>query len=190
LDRHDGGILDEREVSGFEEGQLLRWQITGPVLFRIMALTGNAVLNGVFLDPAVAPWEQWRRQYFSEAELLDPAISGDSADRDQDGVPNLAEFALGLDPAVADAVRGLRLGRDTSGWWLTYPRRHNDPSLMYDVQVSEDLVSWEPAEAFFGPESSTGAAGSVWRTVLLRERTGAADAAGRYVRLRIGRTAP
>lgn len=190
LDRHNGGILDEREVSGFEEGQLLRWQITGSVLFRIMALTGNAVLNGVFLDPAVPPWEQWRHQYFTEAELLDPAISGDSADRDLDGVPNLAEFALGLDPAVADAGRGLRLGRDTSGWWLTYPRRQDDPSLVYDVQVSEDLVSWEPAGAFFGPESSTGAAGSVWRTVLLRERTGAVDAAGRYVRLRIGRTAP
>jgi hypothetical protein len=38
----------------------------------------------------------WQPRHLTPAELADPAISGDGADLDGDGLPNLVEHALGL----------------------------------------------------------------------------------------------
>ena len=44
----------------------------------------------------------WRNLYFTGDELLDPAISGDNADPDFDGVPNLMEYGMGGLPRVSE----------------------------------------------------------------------------------------
>jgi hypothetical protein len=41
---------------------------------------------------------EWQARHFTAAELADPAISGDTADPDNDGLVNLAEFNAGTDP--------------------------------------------------------------------------------------------
>jgi hypothetical protein len=46
------------------------------------------------------PIDGWRAWQFTAAELEAPAISGDSADPDNDGLNNVIEYALGLDPKV------------------------------------------------------------------------------------------
>lgn len=48
-------------------------------------------------------FEQWRGQHFTAAELGDPAISGMTADPDQDGLSNLEEFFHGLNPRQPDS---------------------------------------------------------------------------------------
>ena len=59
------------------------------------------------VDYTVAtPYSTWQAQYFTSAELANPAISGDDADPDGDGIPNLVEYALGLLPRTA-GVAGL-----------------------------------------------------------------------------------
>jgi hypothetical protein len=47
-------------------------------------------------------FDQWRNQRFTAGELGDPAISGLTADPDQDGLSNLEEFFHGLEPKVID----------------------------------------------------------------------------------------
>ncbi len=48
----------------------------------------------------------WRIMHFDRADLIDPeknaSIWGDRADPDQDGIPNLIEYYMGLDPNAGD----------------------------------------------------------------------------------------
>jgi hypothetical protein len=50
------------------------------------------------------PLDEWRFGSFSASERANPAISGDVADPDKDGSPNLVEYAFGTDPMRANAA--------------------------------------------------------------------------------------
>ena len=58
----------------------------------------NKTSAGVVVGTAL---ELWRAAKFM-ADVDDPAIAGDHADPDRDGVKNLIEYAFGLDPKTAD----------------------------------------------------------------------------------------
>jgi len=62
---------------------------------------GDVVVMGTPSE-AESPFDAWRREHFTEEELDDPNISGPDADPDGDGIPNLLEYAMGLDPKVGD----------------------------------------------------------------------------------------
>ncbi|HET6576243.1 MAG TPA: hypothetical protein VFG68_21760, partial [Fimbriiglobus sp.] len=56
LDAATGAVLDTRDVSSFGDGKYLSWNLTASVRFRVTNLAGpNAVLSGVFFDPASGP---------------------------------------------------------------------------------------------------------------------------------------
>ena len=67
---------------------------------------GNGLRVGTYSSAGVlAPIDQWRQLHFG-ANATNTAIAGDLADPDGDGIPNLLEYALNLDPLVA-SVAGL-----------------------------------------------------------------------------------
>ncbi|MCC5805711.1 MAG: PQQ-dependent sugar dehydrogenase [Opitutales bacterium] len=84
--------------------------------------------------------DAWLADHFDESERAIPEIAGDLADPDDDGIPNLLEYALGLSPrensAAAippvEAVDGRPAFRYT-------PLR---PELLYTAEASRDLVNW------------------------------------------------
>ena len=47
-------------------------------------------------------YDAWRAAHFTDADFLNDAVSGPAADPDGDGVPNLLEYALGLDSRHSD----------------------------------------------------------------------------------------
>ncbi len=99
------------------------------------------------------PYENWRAQYFTAAELANAAISGDLADPDGDGIPNLAEFAFDLNPRVIshpNLPRGFV--QNTSGtnyFYLQYNERNAPAGVQYLLQTSPDLQSWTTSPASF-----------------------------------------
>ncbi len=91
------------------------------ILFLILAIAGPAAyfaINKFFGQPAqqenllqpqamkpkpnLAITPEWRKKYFAK-EDCDPALCGDTADPDHDGLTNLEEFKLGTDPNNPDS---------------------------------------------------------------------------------------
>jgi hypothetical protein len=54
VDPATGNVLDSRTVSSFHNGVYLSWVLSGHFQLRVTALSGNAVLSGIFFDPAPA----------------------------------------------------------------------------------------------------------------------------------------
>jgi hypothetical protein len=94
----------------------------------------------------------WQSQYFTPPELSDPTISGPTADPDHDDIPNLMEYALGLDPKTP-SVDGLPvLGRQIFGGKdylnLRFTKTRTISDVQYTVQVSTDLTTWNSGPSY------------------------------------------
>lgn len=99
------------------------------------------------------PYENWRAQAFTAAELANPAVSGDGADPDADGIVNLVEYAFNLNPRVSfhpDLPRAFV--QNVSGQdylQVQYTRRNAPADVQYLLQTSSDLLAWNPSSASF-----------------------------------------
>ena len=151
-DRTSGRVLDSRVVERFEAGQLLRWQVTGTVRVRLIALAGNAILNAAFLDPVQPSYTDWVQGVFPIEVQQDTLQIREEADPDRDGIPNQAEYVLGLNPTVADSQAGLQLRAGSDTLDLQYRYRTTVDGLKTQLEVSTDLEHWEAAERTFTPE--------------------------------------
>lgn len=83
--------------------------------------------------------------------IIDP-----EGDPDGDGISNLLEYALMLDPLVPDAAGEPTVSRDADTLTLTYTQRLSATDLVYSVEKSSDLISWSAANAQedISPESN------------------------------------
>lgn len=83
-------------------------------------------------------WGSWRLEHFSLAELLDPDISGDLADPDEDGLTNLVERARYSDPLAPETTPALRVIASDNTLSLIY-QRAIDPSHLAGILVLQKL---------------------------------------------------
>ena len=95
------------------------------------------------------PIDAWRFSKFTAAELADPAVSGDLADFDKDGIRNLQEYAFGLEPKTPD-VAGLPAQFIQPGGALAISYTHvkSAVDISYVVEVSNDLAAWHSGPAY------------------------------------------
>jgi hypothetical protein len=86
----------------------------------------------------------WAVREFTDAQLADPAFGGPAGDPDQDGVPNLAEFALGGNPLLADgSTLALQLLPSPCGTFaFSFRERKNLGDVQRRFESSSNLVSW------------------------------------------------
>ncbi|MFT6181053.1 MAG: hypothetical protein ACJAQT_003967 [Akkermansiaceae bacterium] len=97
----------------------------------------------------------WSRGYFTTAQLADPVASGSGGDASGDGTSNLMNYALGLDPTVAQSEGPGALIIDGITASLVFSRLEKAPDLSLAVQVSRDLVDWS-TPAILTTSSSNG----------------------------------
>ncbi len=106
---------------------------------------GDAANWTVSLDPGgtgVVSFDAWKKRYFAAADL---AAQTELADTDGDGLPNLLEYALGLDPRVPDAAaRPAVMGEIVDGEPAVFRivRRRGAEDIAFDCQTSTGLDLW------------------------------------------------
>lgn len=146
--------------------------------------------------PPLTPFETWRRARFTPAQRADPAVSGPDADPNRNGLGNLLEYALGLDPLAANATDPVVVpGRDADGrLTLTYPRNKAATDVILLAEVSPALggaeAAWSADPADVEQRWQVVDGGEQLETVTARDRTapvGGVNGAGRFLRLRASR---
>jgi hypothetical protein len=134
------------------------------------------------------PYENWRAQFFTAAEIADPAISGDVADPDGDGVVNLVEFAFNLHPRVNVIPTLPRAFVQTfSGepyLHVEYTRRNPPADVQYLPQCSTNLFAWNGDPSNF-TTVGTSDNGDGTSLVTLRKQSPLAAAVQTFVRIGI-----
>jgi autotransporter-associated beta strand protein len=119
----------------------------------LLATFSTATANQVRVT-LITPLQSWRQSHFGSTS---PAA--DTLDPDNDGLPNLLEYALGQDPHTPAAQPPLTLSTSSSPLNLSVSfTRVADPYLTYTVQGSSDLVIWTDlwtSTAISGPVTVT-----------------------------------
>jgi hypothetical protein len=139
-----------------------------------------------------APYQLWKEQYFTSAELTNAAISGDLADPDGDGIPNLEEYAFGLNPTIPNSSAGLPVpGMQTVGGTnyltISFKQILYNTDISYTVQVSGDLVNWFSGTGYTTPVDPPVDNGDGSETMTVRDNVPVNAATARFIRVDISR---
>lgn len=92
--------------------------------------------------PPATGYRAWNNTHFTVDERADDAVSGPLDDPDGDGLANLVEYALGLDPRDADVIALPQVSAADGFWSFHYTRPTDRSDVSYAVEVSADLHSW------------------------------------------------
>ena len=117
---------------------------TGDYLLRLTATDGTETVNrDLTVRVRPAPFDLWKARKFAAAGA---SSTGDYADPDSDGIANLMEYALMLDPNKPD-VAGLpdpvvRNGQVS----VTYKRPASAVDLTFQTEWTDDLITWHATE--------------------------------------------
>lgn len=106
--------------------------------------TGGAYLNlqsTAVLTIVEDPHEAWALEHFG-TNAANPAISGDLADPDGDGIDNLLEYATASDPNVAATDPTVLAIYNGGNFQLTFHRNASATDLTYVVKYSDSLTNW------------------------------------------------
>lgn len=131
----------------------------------------------------------WVWSSFREEDQHDPAIVGPLADPDGDGLSNLVEYALGLDPMIPEQTADEHfpvepVWVDDEPFLTATFRLRRGTDLTVRVEVSGDAAEWH-----WGPSSVsvvTQPLDGDFDLVIARDRTPfGGDAAPRFMRLRV-----
>lgn len=97
--------------------------------------------------------DNWRRENFTEAELLDPDIVGDDKDPDGDKMNNLWELVTGSNPTVADSSEKPPVinyltedGKRYTTFSFDYDSTKSD-AVRVEAEASVDLKTWVPDDS-------------------------------------------
>ncbi len=97
------------------------------------------------------------------------------ADTDLDGIADVLEYPLGLNPVVPDVDQLAGLVYDGSNITLTFPRDTTITDVTVTGEISPDLFDWTPVGDTLASQSGT---------IEMRQITVPVDDGARYIRLR------
>jgi hypothetical protein len=145
------------------------------------SLTNLASATAVIQD---RPINAWLRANFTAAQLTNSLVSGDAADPDHDGLPNLLEYALGLSPKIADA-NPFFPAMANGVFTMTYPQANSATDVSLAVEWSPDLKNWFAGAAYVQQISVVAQATN--RIITVQAGAGVSTNATGFFRLRAAR---
>jgi predicted esterase len=184
-------VLDEATKNGsFGSGELSH--------FRFIMEGGEAVTltldNLKFSDfRTSSPYGSWLETHFDSDALVNPAISGDDADPDRDGVTNLAEYGLGTDPLSASSANLPQVTNVSDHLRIQFDRIE-PADVTYVVEASDDLTNWtaiatRPAgeSSWTGPATVEESGAGNTRTVKVTDTVPFTSETHRFLRVKVER---
>ncbi len=159
-------------------------QVTVTVTLTSSANYGLTNLNSASAFINDRPINNWLRQNFNSSELTNTLVSGDGADADHDGLPNLLEYGLGHSPKSADANPFLpSVTNDFFQISFLQSKTATDVTLI--GEWSPDLRNWFAGTNYVQLASTVDQGTNQWNT--LRAVLPVATNTGAFFRLRANR---
>jgi len=111
---------------------------------RFPFFTGFGLIAALFLTQFCRAdgFANWQAAAFSVTELANSAVSGEFADPDSDGIPNLFEYIQSSDPKLPNAQPVSEVGLFNGRLTLTYRERDALSGATIWLQGSDDLERW------------------------------------------------
>jgi hypothetical protein len=134
--------------------------------------------------PAASQFQTYLSGFFTTAQMNNASISGPTADPDHDGIPNLLEYAFNLNPTLSDTT-GMPVVGESNGYLsITFTERNLPTDLIYTVQVSGDMQTWNSGSAYTTQVSSTTIDANT-QSVTVRDNTPISGASKRFIRVNV-----
>ncbi|MGC8742652.1 MAG: FAD-dependent oxidoreductase [Verrucomicrobiia bacterium] len=89
-----------------------------------------------------SPLSDWKFRNFSKEQLDDETISGNFADPDNDGIANIKEYILGLNPMLPDSEINSKAEWKNDEFVFTLNVLKNASDYEARFEASEDLIHW------------------------------------------------
>ncbi|WP_372806052.1 Ig-like domain-containing protein [Pontiella sp.] len=135
------------------------FHIASPLAHRLEIIVWADNDPGTFLDA-------WKILYFGAGGAPGAA---DENDQDGDGLVNIAEYAFGTDPTqrTAPAMHSLvwEDGAAVGTLVASFQRQSDDPSLLYVLEKSTDMQTWENAAAWIIATTNTPPTEGIQRSI-------------------------
>lgn len=202
LEISDFHISDETVVKIVGTGRRYRIIVESSGNYIYLSLKKDAVLDSAGrTNPASPPillhyvntYQQWATDHGA-----DDSESSDNLDKDGDGIGQLLEYALGLDPNVSDrkilnlfdqypfGLPQVNQSHEENATYLsmTFLRRIGGLPLVYSVEFTSDFVTYNSQSSFLymnEPISET------WEKITAYDYTATGLEKARFVRLRVAR---
>ena len=88
------------------------------------------------------PWKLWQKANFTAAQLADPAIGGETADPDSDGISNLLEYAMRMDPWTPTQFDLPTITQSGSLLTVFFKRNTEATDVSTHLELSTNLIGW------------------------------------------------
>jgi hypothetical protein len=136
------------------------------------------------INVVAAPYELWKQEKFTPAQLAQPGVAGELDDPDRDGTPNLLEYALGMNQNVASSS-GLPVSGILGGYLtLSFNRQKAATDITYQVEAVGNLnSSW--VEIWNSFNLPYGGGENPSDLVTVQDTVPVSDAPKRFMRLKV-----
>ena len=126
----------------------VNWTASGIPVSTSPSYTFTVANNGSLVANFQMTYASWEAAHFSAAEQANPTISGPAANPSGDGMSNLAKYAFGGDPKVANVSILPKCAIESGALTLTYTCNTSISDVTYTVQVSGDLSHWVSGSSY------------------------------------------
>jgi regulation of enolase protein 1 (concanavalin A-like superfamily) len=164
--------------------------VSGDYTLRLQADDGSVqTFRDLTFTAYATAYDAWAGQQWAGTGGINDPNSISTADPDGDGIANLMEYALNLDPNVPGVI-GLPVQGTTNVGGndyltLTYTRVKSATDISYVVEVSGDLVTWNSGPSYTATVSVTDNPDGITQTVVVRDLVPMGSATSRFIRLKI-----